>query len=412
MRLVVSVLAIAGLSLLIFVSFKFGFSRLLTKYSLLTSSAAAANQAVRLTPEDPEAHRARAVVLSRLQLFSYAEVEQERAVSLRPLDDYLWLELGNIREELDNQNGALLSLNQAVNRAPYYAHTHWQRGNLLLRMGRGTEAFDDLRKAARSNRNFVPNLIDLAWSLSGKDPKMTNDLVGIDDDYTRIAFARFLAKNGRGPEVLTQLKAVRGSFSQEVKKDILRQLLSAKSFKEAFEVWNDLNASAAQTPLIYDGGFEGAIGIGDVGFNWLIPRDLSGLSLSQDGSVAQSGTRSLRVTFDGNSNPQLPFVSQTLIVAPQHRYQINLAVRSKNIVTGGSPTVLARDARTGQILGKVDILIQTSEEWQKVNFEISTQPDCDAIVLNLQRNACTTSPCPIFGILWIDSFSIQELGNR
>ncbi len=411
-RIIVSFLAIVGLSALIWTSARFGFSRLLTKYSLAANLPAAATEAVRLTPADPEAHRTLATVLSKLRLYSFAEGEQERAVSLRPLDDYLWLELGNIKEELDDQNGALFSFNEAVSRAPYYAHTHWQRGNLLLRMGRGSEAFEDLRTAAKSNKNFVPGLIDLAWFLSRKDPSATFRLIGLSDDYTRIAFARFLAKNGLGSEALGQLKSVNGTVSQDVKKEIQRQLFNAKAFKEAFELWTSMNGLEPDVLKVYDGSFEGPITIGEVGFGWLIPREISAASITQDTSVANTGKRSLRITFNGNSNPQVPLVSQTLIVKAEHHYQINFSVRSKDIVTGGLPNVIATDARTGQILSKLDIPTPTTDEWQQHTLEFVAQPNSDAIILSFQRNNCSTSPCPIFGILWLDSVAIQEIAAR
>ena len=79
----------------------------------------------------------------------------------------MWIELGNTREELGDNEGALAALDRAVRSAPYYAHPHWQRGNLLLRLGRYDEAFADLRQAAASNRKYFPNLMELAWASHG-----------------------------------------------------------------------------------------------------------------------------------------------------------------------------------------------------------------------------------------------------
>jgi tetratricopeptide (TPR) repeat protein len=409
-RLVLSTLAILCLALLMLDSATFGFSRLLSRYALIANSAVAANEAVNLTPSDPDAHRVRAMILSRLGLFSYAETEQEFATSLRPLDDYLWLELGNIREQLDDNQGALLAYNRAVARAPYYAHPRWQRGNLLLQMGQYDEAFSELRTAARSNRTFVPNLIDLTWALSHKDAGTTARILQINDDYSRIAFARFLAKQGQGVESLAQLNLVAGSISQDARKDILRQLIETHSYKEALEVWKSVaGIDSAQPPFVYDGGFEGPIAIDEIGFGWRIPRELSKIGLSQDLTEKQSGAKSLRVTFDGNSTPGTPLLSQTVLTRPQARYRISFAVFTRNLVTGGLPVITTVDASNGQLLGKSEALPQSTDRWQIMTFEFNTPPMSDAIILNLQRNDCTTSPCPAFGVLWLDSFSIEEM---
>src|SRR5215813_1712565 len=179
MRIGVSLLAIALCLFLIQASARFGFSRLLTRYALITHSTSVADTAVQLNPSDPDAYRARAAAYNYEQRPVEAIPSLESAVALRSHDDYLWIELGNTREELGDTTGALAALDQAVRWAPYYAHTHWQRGNLLLRMGRANDAFTDLRSAATANPRYAPNLIDLAWGISRDDLKTTKALLDI-----------------------------------------------------------------------------------------------------------------------------------------------------------------------------------------------------------------------------------------
>src|SRR6185369_17469387 len=108
-------------------------------------------------------------------------------------------------EELGDPQGALSALDQAVRWAPHYAHTHWQRGNLLLRMGQANEAFAELRTAATANPRYAPNLIDLAWGISHNDVKTTEALLDIKNDNQRLYVIRYLARNGKGSEVLDQI---------------------------------------------------------------------------------------------------------------------------------------------------------------------------------------------------------------
>src|SRR6185369_5090313 len=165
------ILAIGLCLFLIQASARFGVSRIFTRAALATNSIEGADAAVQLTPSDPEAHRARATVLNRLQKPDEAARSLEIATALRYRDDYLWIDLGNTREELGDTQGSLAALDQAVRWAPYYAHTHWQRGNLLLRVGRANDAFTDLHRAASANPRYLPNLIDLAWGISRNDLK-------------------------------------------------------------------------------------------------------------------------------------------------------------------------------------------------------------------------------------------------
>ncbi len=179
-------------------SAKFGYARLLGKYAVAANSIAAADKAVSLAPADPEVHRARARVFNRLQLPVEARKSFEIASRLRYRDDYLWLELGSTRDGLGDTAAALAAFDQAVQWAPHYAHTLWQRGNLKLRMGRHDEAFADLRAAAASKSSLLPSLVDLAWGLSRNDVKTAEQLIHIDNDHERLAFARLLAQQREG----------------------------------------------------------------------------------------------------------------------------------------------------------------------------------------------------------------------
>ena len=72
MRVALSILAITACLFLIQASARFGFARLLSRYVEVTNAIPVADEAVRLAPSDPETHRARAAVLSRLKMFPEA----------------------------------------------------------------------------------------------------------------------------------------------------------------------------------------------------------------------------------------------------------------------------------------------------------------------------------------------------
>src|SRR5215216_2772844 len=213
MRVGVLLVTIALCLFLIQASARFGFSRLLTRYSLITHSTSVAEAAVQLNPTDPDAHRARAAAYNYEQRQEEAARSLASAVTLRSRDDYLWIELGNTREELGDTEGALAALDQAVRSAPYYAHTRWQRGNLLLRMGRANDAFTDLRSAAVANPRYAQNLIDLAWGISRNDLKTTKALLDIKNDNERLALIRYLARNGKGREVIDEIRLLSAPLS-------------------------------------------------------------------------------------------------------------------------------------------------------------------------------------------------------
>ena len=406
MRIALTLLAIALCLFLIQASARFGSSRLLAKYALVTNSIPAADKAVQLTPSDPEAHRTRAAILNRLQMTAEAATSLETATSLRYRDDYLWIELGNTREELGDTSNALAALDQSVRWAPHYAHTHWQRGNLLLRMRRPQEAFNELREAAIANPSYLPTLFDLAWGISGGDIKTTEAALEIKDDATRLALIRYLAQKGKGKEVVDQITKLSTTLSTEKQNEVARLLFAGKDYREAFELWRRSNNINSEQSLI-NGGFEEPIPLTENGFGWIIAADQKNRA-AIDVTENLSGARSLRITFDGAWAIGTPLLTQTIVVDPGKSYRLSFAVKTKDLMTGGPPVLLVNDANKNQLLGQSVDFQTASTAWHTLSFTFNTLETSQAVIIRLQRSNCDSSPCPIFGTLWLDEFHIEQ----
>jgi len=388
----------------------FGLSRLLATYSLTARHSGAAKKAVELTPKDAEAHFARAVVLGMSDTPGQSVPELEQAVALRPADYTLWQQLGLLRDQAGDKAAAVAAFDESIRCAPFYSQPRWNRGNVLLRSGQYEAAFVDLNQAAQSNPDLVPILIDLAWGISRGDVKLTEQLAQINGDRMRIAFAKLLARRGKAQEAITQLRGA-GNVPEAVRHELIDQLLTKSAFKEAFEIWKGAPGFQSQNeqpgPSIYDGGFEGSLSFGESGFGWRVPRDLQATSISLDSGQPHSGSKNLRIEFSGNSNPN---VSQLILLEPDRRYRINFASRSQDVVTGGLPLLVVSDAAgDSKRLGQSAPQPKGTSEWQSYSFEFTTTPATTAVVLSLQRESCTTSPCPIFGSISLDSFSVEQL---
>ena len=401
-------LGIACCLLLMQSAARFGYARLLGKYAVAVNSIQAADEAVALAPADAEVHRARGRVLSRLQMPGEARNSFEIASRLRYRDDFLWLELGRTREELGDTSAALAAFDQAVRYAPYYAHTYWQRGNLKLRMGQYNEAFVDLRAAAASRKSYVPSLIDLAWGLSRGDGKVAEQLIQISTDQDRYAFARFLAQKGKGKESVEQFRLLVRDRSDENRRELIRDLIAGKAFREAFELWR--TDSSLKPPVILNGGFEEAIELEspDSTFGWFVFAK-SEAKVVRDESEKLSGRASLLLGLNGNWKGPAQTISQTIAVEPDRRYRISFAVKTKDLVTGGPPAIAVKNRGADEGLGQSQAFPTPSSDWQRIQFEFSTRPGTQAIVLEFTRVANGCSPCPIFGELWLDDFVIEDV---
>lgn len=395
----------------------FGLSRLLVRFTLATPHLTVAQEAIKLTPADAEAHFAGAAAFSSLNMNAESVAEMERAVALRPADYSLWLQLGLLRDQLGETDSALAAFDQAVTLAPFYARPRWQRGNLLLRAGKYDQAFMDLNRAAQSNPELIPALIDLAWNVSRGDPNLTEQWAQINSDRARLAFARFFARQGRPTDVISQLRRTE-VVPEASRRELVELLLAKGAFEGAFEVWTSGHGSEIVNPQtatqIYDGGFEAPLIFDAKDFGWRLPRNFKGVVLSVNSSQPHSGSRSLRIDFAGDSPPGVELASQLILVEPSRSYQINFASRSQELITGGLPLIVITDAQgERKRLGESAPLGGTgASDWRVGSFEFSTGPTARAVVLSLQRENCSTSPCPVFGSLSLDSFSVAQSARK
>jgi hypothetical protein len=370
--------------------------------------ASAAAKSVEISPLDAKVHSTRSVVFYDAGFREDAAAQLEWAVSLRPKDEFLWLQLAVLRDELHDPE-ALAAFNEAVARAPFYGYPKWQRGNYLLRTGRYDEAFKDLRTAAASNQALVPSLIDLAWGVARENSEQTKIFAGITDDQMRTAFARFLAKHGKGAEALDQFRASR-VVSIPARRELMSDLIAAHSFREAFEIWRGMERPDDRLTSIHDGSFESSNTFDDSGFGWRFANAVQGARISLDATTPQSGKLSLRVTFMGHSQAGATLLSQLILVKPNSHYRVSFKARTQDLVSGGLPLISVSEVDGGKsVLGQSEPVATETSAWQSLSFNFETAKNAEAVELRLQRKACKDAVCPIFGSLWLDNFTIEEV---
>ena len=112
----------------------------------------------------------------------------------------------------------------------------------------------------------------------------------------------------------------------------------------------------------------------------------------------------------GYSEPNSALLSQLLLVEPRKRYRVKFGVRTENIVTGGLPLISINDARVKtKVLGQSTPMGFEGTTWQLMSFDFKTDQGMEAVELRLHRKPCISVPCPIFGSLWLDNFTIEEV---
>jgi Tfp pilus assembly protein PilF len=366
----------------------------------------AANSAVSLSPGNANAQVRLGALLEANGDLAAALWHYQTAVRLRPEDYVLRMQLARGQELAGDTAAAINSGRAAVNLAPFYAQPHWQLGNILVRAGRADEGFTELRLAGTSDPGLLPGIIDLAWQLSGGKVEYVLQAISPHTPEAYKALASYFKKHDRWQEAGRMFQAA-GKATDQDRRSYIAELIAAKKFREAHALWRIEYPPDPDGPLIFDAGFEQETNLDEPGFGWRAANPQPSLKLSLDNSNLKQGTASLRIDFNGEANANAPVISQLVSLDPKTRYELGLAYRTENLVSGGLPTILILDANDNKVLGQSEVFPQTTDGWRNVKVDFTTAESTTAVQIALQRKPCGAQQCPIFGKLWLDAFDLQ-----
>jgi len=384
-----------------------GYAGLLTTYAAQTSQISLANAAVRLGTGNPDAHYVRASILESSDL-SGAIAEHYQAALARPDDYVLWLSLARACELKGDTAAAVAAARQAIPLAPDYAEPHYQLGNILLRAGQTDEAFKELRLAGASSPTLMPGVVDLAWNVSRGNVQFVVTAIKPTTSAAYQLLAFFFAQH-KEVNAAIAMYAEAGSDAEHYRRAYVHDLIAAKQFKEAATLWAAGRKSTAAPGVLFDPGFEKEGDLTEPGFAWRIGEQPQGFQLSLDTANPKEGNSSLKIEFGGASEPASPVVTQLVFVEPRTHYELHFSVRSEGIVSGGLPQIVVIDADSNKVLGQSEQFLRTTEGWKEYTLDFESGEAANAVQLAVQRQACNSSPCPIFGRVWLDAFSLRKL---
>lgn len=380
--------------------------------SLFTTSAGqsnridTANTAVKFNGGNPDAHYVRATILQVSDLPA-AIKDYYQAATTRPDDYVLWLSLARVYELNGDTEAALAAARQAIPLAPAYAEPHYQLGNFLVRAGQREEGFRELQQAATSNPTLLPGIIDLAWSLSGKDPAVLLRAINPKNASDYFELARYFRPR-KEVDLAIEMYASAGALAQNERRSYIAELVVAKKFKEAAILWRQAHPAVTTAVLISDPGFEEESDLTDPGFGWRVGENVAGFGLTLDPTNPREGRASVKVEFTGHADPMSPIFGQLVLVEPRANYRLRFAVRSEGLVSGGAPLLIVSDATNEKVLSASEQFPNSTNGWRDYAVDFSTEEPTVAIQITLRRS-CANLPCPIFGRLWLDNFSLQKI---
>lgn len=368
-----------------------------------------------LSPADPQAYYTQALLAEKNfspDSMRKSLAEYETAAALAPYDYRLWLAVGKAREQNGDAAGAETALRKALELAPNYASVQWMLGNVLLRVGKTSEAFEQLRRASEGDAKYAAPAVYTAWQIFDGDMKRIQSSLG-DSNRTNFALADFLVREKKFDEAFEIWNALPADAQNEEYKaagnQLLSEMLAAKKFDEALIIQNRLNA-AGDTKFVREkvsnGGFEQEIAVKNASvFDWQIGDALQP-QIGVDEREKHGGSRSLVIIFKSADGKDFRQLTQTVAVEPgaQYRFQTFYKSELKAPATVKWEIVSAAD---GSVLASTEAAANNAD-WTALTADFQTSEATAAVTLRLARAGCKSSFCPISGKIWFDDFSITR----
>lgn len=333
-----------------------------------------------------------------------------QTVRLSPFDYRWWIELGRAYEQAEKPELAEQSYLKAIEIAPAYTYPRWQLGNFYLRHDRSEEAFAELKNAAQKNAVYRQQVFSTAWDFYEQDTARLEQIAG-DLPEVKTGLVQFYAAKGRAADSLriwNTLSDEEKRESQAIARLVAQSLYEKEFYPAAIGFVSQLGIEPKAKPeTVQNGGFEDSISYSDyIYFGWKIsPTEKMDVNL--DAAQKHEGTRSLRVTFNGFSNPQLSNIYQTITVIPGGNYVLSFWLKTENLKSAGTPVLDVVDTRDDKIIATSKPFPSGTNDWQEMKIEFTAPESAEAVYLRTARVYCGDA-CLLVGTFWYDDFRLVK----
>ncbi len=332
-------------------------------------------------------------------LDDYADI-----LKLNPVLRNSWVALADFLIS-ENQNVKALTVIQYLKSiTPYGGEVRWDISLQLLSIGKNDMAIEiltDLAEYDDLKRGHVLNLLDKL------DVDKRLFIQGIKSNSLHIAYLKHLIRASLVDEsmYLWNLISERNiEVDDTVKNGFINLLISKHLYQNAYSIWSHNRVDNTADYPIWNGGFE--FEMENTGFNWRMQR-VEDAYIDIDDTVYYSGNRSLKISFNGESNIHFSHVYKYVPVQANQKYIFSYWYSSEYITTkSGVYMILKCEDADFQINSDS---IYGSNIWKKYAVEFTTPTGCNAMKLIVARDPINKLDSKINGTIWFDDVALNEL---
>jgi len=374
--------------------------------------------AARLEPRNPEYWYR----LGRYEEFNLEDPNPERAldsfrraIALDPHYPEAWLDLATSYELDGNMEAARDAYLHAKESYPASAEVAWRYGNYLLRTGDLAHAFEELHHALRADPSRAaaafsrvyradPNIDDILKKVL---PAQADVYIGV------IAEASSAKQLGVALQVWAQLLTLHPHLEIRDFYTLVYALLAAGEDADARRVWEQGIATQNLPPLlqprgsvIWDPSFESGLSNADVFFLWQFKPIVQGVRTTFDSTQKHSGVQSLRISFDGQQNPNFDIACTFGIVEPGTHYLITGWIKTQDLTTNQGIFFRLHDLGKDAAAPLDSREIHGTTPWTVLDLPWTAGPETRRVQVCVRRDPSDNPDVRIFGNAWVDDVTL------
>ena len=342
-----------------------------------------------------------------------AEESYKKAIALHPHSTDAWLELG-LAYELDGKGeDAREAYLQAKKSYPTSADVSWRYGNFLLRQGKQSDAYAELRRAIEADPRRAATIFSRAYRANPNIDEILAQLLPANQSvYLEVVNEASAEKQlSVAKTVWSRLLTLHPGSAILNVDAFLSALLQDGEYAEARRVWDQQVATMNLPPLlqpqgsvVWDPSFES--GVFGPAFSWMFEPIVQGVIISVDKAEKRSGSQSLRLSFDGKHNPNLEAACTLAVVEPRTAYRFTGWVKTKDLTTmhgvgfriHSYGSAEAPVVNTNQIYGNNPFTL-IEQPW-------TAGPDIHRVKICVTREPSDDPSVRISGTAWVDDVNL------
>jgi tetratricopeptide (TPR) repeat protein len=330
----------------------------------------------------------------------------QTATALNPNRSSYWLDRAIAEELVGDFASERDSLDRVTASDSHSARLAWQVANLYLSQGATEPALREYRRVLENDPALALQAIQICWKIRPDLDFLLQNVVPASADEPLLSFLVSSHESTAAAKVWERIVSLQQSIERPFLFDYLRHLFADRDAIQAARVWQqaaNLSGLAAYQPteenLLVNGDF--TLDILNGGFDWSYQKS-SAVSLALDPDEGHSGSRSLRILFQGPGIEDAG-IRELISVNPNTQYEFSGYYKAQEMDGAGAPKFAIQDLYDGTTFFMSDDLRDT-ESWTRVNGSFATAPDTHLVVLRIAR---VPADRPIRGKLWIDDLRLS-----